>query len=133
MSCARTLKYAKRLALIAPEALAATKLAINRGADASGFPQCPAGRADLVAPLYAATTEVGGHFEEIRSTDGLQDSAEVAARPVRGGWRWALKRAQFAAFGAQRLFPSRRESYLLPHAHFRASEEGIHHGVSAHS
>jgi len=50
MSCARTLKHAKRLALIAPEALAATKLAINRGADASGFPQCPAGRARLGGP-----------------------------------------------------------------------------------
>src|SRR5215467_8255504 len=34
---AATLKYAKRLALIAPEALAATKLAINRGMDDAGF------------------------------------------------------------------------------------------------
>jgi len=31
-----TLKFARRMALIAPEALAATKLAINRGADAAG-------------------------------------------------------------------------------------------------
>src|SRR5579864_4863008 len=32
-----TINYARRLVLIAPEALAATKLAINRGADAAGF------------------------------------------------------------------------------------------------
>src|SRR6516162_7296813 len=32
-----TLKFAQRMALIAPEALATTKLAINRGADATGF------------------------------------------------------------------------------------------------
>src|SRR5262249_12346996 len=32
-----TLKFARRMALIAPEALATTKLAINRGADAAGF------------------------------------------------------------------------------------------------
>ena len=31
---AATMKYAKRLSLIAPEALAAAKLAVNRGLDA---------------------------------------------------------------------------------------------------
>src|SRR6058998_266387 len=34
---AETLKFARRMALIAPEALAGTKRAINRGADAAGF------------------------------------------------------------------------------------------------
>ncbi len=34
---AATMKYAERLALIAPEALAAAKLAVNRGLDAAGF------------------------------------------------------------------------------------------------
>src|SRR5215467_4757474 len=34
---AATMKFARRLALISPEALAATKLAISRGADAAGF------------------------------------------------------------------------------------------------
>jgi enoyl-CoA hydratase len=67
-----TLKYAKRLALIAPEALAATKLAINRGADAGGFRNALQAGLDVVAPLYAATTEVGRQFEEIRSRDGLK-------------------------------------------------------------
>jgi enoyl-CoA hydratase/carnithine racemase len=67
-----TLKYAKRLALISPEALAATKLAINRGADASGFRSALQAGVDVVAPLYAATTEVGREFEEIRSKQGLK-------------------------------------------------------------
>jgi enoyl-CoA hydratase/carnithine racemase len=67
-----TLKYAKRLALISPEALAATKLAINRGIEASGFRNALAAGLDVVAPLYAATTEVGRQFEEIRAKDGLK-------------------------------------------------------------
>lgn len=69
---AATLKYARRLALIAPEALAATKLAINRGADACGFRNALQASLDVVAPLYAATTEVGREFEEIRSRQGLK-------------------------------------------------------------
>jgi enoyl-CoA hydratase len=67
-----TLKYAKRLALMAPEALAATKLAINRGAEAGGFRNALQAGLDVVAPLYAATTEVGKQFEEIRGKDGLK-------------------------------------------------------------
>ena len=67
-----TLKYARRLALMAPEALAATKLAINRGADAGGFRNALQAGLDVLAPLYAATTEVGRQFEEIRSQQGLK-------------------------------------------------------------
>jgi enoyl-CoA hydratase/carnithine racemase len=67
-----TLKYAKRLALIAPEALAASKLAINRGAEAAGFRNAIHAGLDVLAPLYSATTEVGKQFEEIRSRDGLK-------------------------------------------------------------
>jgi enoyl-CoA hydratase/carnithine racemase len=67
-----TLKYAKRLALIAPEALAAAKLAINRGAEAAGFREAIQSGLDVSAPLYAATTEVGKEFEEIRSRQGLK-------------------------------------------------------------
>jgi enoyl-CoA hydratase/carnithine racemase len=69
---AATLKYARRLALIAPEALAAAKLAVNRGAEAAGFRNALQAALDVCAPLYAATTEVGGQFEEIRSRDGLK-------------------------------------------------------------
>jgi enoyl-CoA hydratase/carnithine racemase len=69
---AATLKYAKRLALIAPEALAAAKLAVNRGAEAAGFRNGIKTGLDVCAPLYAATTEVGDEFEAIRSRDGLK-------------------------------------------------------------
>ena len=68
---AATMKYAKRLALIAPEALAATKLAINRGADAAGFRNAMQAGIDVVAPLYAATTEVSTEFREKTQKEGL--------------------------------------------------------------
>jgi enoyl-CoA hydratase len=66
-----TLKYACRLALIAPEALYAAKLAINRGAAAGGFHNAMNAGLDIVAPLYAARTEVGQRFNEITRKDGL--------------------------------------------------------------
>jgi enoyl-CoA hydratase/carnithine racemase len=66
-----TLKYARRLALIAPEALYAAKLAVNRGADAAGFHNAMNAGLDIVAPLYAARTEVGERFNEITRKDGL--------------------------------------------------------------
>ena len=68
---AATLKLARRLALISPEALAATKLAINRGADAAGFRNAIRAGLDVLAPLYAARTEVGMKFDEIREKEGL--------------------------------------------------------------
>lgn len=67
-----TLKYAKRLALISPEALTTTKLAINRGMEDAGFRNALQSGLDAVAPLYAATTEVGRQFDEIRARDGLK-------------------------------------------------------------
>ena len=60
-----------RLALISPEALAATKLAVNRGADAAGFRNAIRAGLDVLAPLYAARTEVGMKFDEIREKEGL--------------------------------------------------------------
>ena len=68
---AATLKFARRLALISPEALAATKVALNRGADAAGFRNAIRAGLDVLAPLYAARTEVGAKFDEIREKDGL--------------------------------------------------------------
>jgi enoyl-CoA hydratase len=67
-----TLKYAKRLTLISPEALRATKRAINRGIEDAGFRNAIQSGLDVVAPLYAASTEVGRQFDEIRSKDGLK-------------------------------------------------------------
>jgi len=69
---AATMKYAQRLALIAPEALAAAKLAINRGLDAAGFRNALNAGLDVLAPLYAATTEVGRAFDEIKAQQGLK-------------------------------------------------------------
>ena len=39
--------------------LAAAKLAVNRGLDAAGFRNALNAGLDVLAPLYAATTEVG--------------------------------------------------------------------------
>jgi enoyl-CoA hydratase/carnithine racemase len=69
---AATMKYAKRLALIAPEALAAAKLAVNRGLDAAGFNTALNAGLDVLGPLYAATTDVGKKFDEIKAKDGLK-------------------------------------------------------------
>jgi len=68
---AATLNFARRMALISPEALAATKLAINRGADAAGLRTAIRAGLDVLAPLYAARTEVGMKFDEIREREGL--------------------------------------------------------------
>jgi len=68
---AASLKFAKRLALISPEALYWTKLSINRGADAGGFRNAMHAGVDIVSPLYAAKTEEGMKFQEIKTKDGL--------------------------------------------------------------
>ena len=68
---AATMKLARRISLISPEALAGTKLAINRGADAAGFRNAIRAGLDVLAPLYAARTDVGMKFDEIREKDGL--------------------------------------------------------------
>jgi enoyl-CoA hydratase/carnithine racemase len=73
------MKFARRMALISPEALMATKLALSRGADAAGFRNAIRAGLDILAPLYAARTEVGNKFDEIREKDGL-----VAALRWRG-------------------------------------------------
>jgi enoyl-CoA hydratase len=73
-------KYAKRLALISPEVLALTKLAISRGAEAAGFRSAVNLGLDIVAPLYAAQTEAGMKFKDITDKEGLG-----AALKWRGG------------------------------------------------
>ena len=66
-----SLSYAKRLSLISPEALYATKRAINRVADASGFRTALYAGLDVVGPLYATTTELGTRFRNIATTEGV--------------------------------------------------------------
>jgi enoyl-CoA hydratase/carnithine racemase len=66
-----SLAWAKRLALISPEALYATKLAINRGADAAGFTNRIHMGLDVVAPLYATKTELGARFRDMVAAEGV--------------------------------------------------------------
>src|SRR5258708_35778695 len=67
----KSLAFAKRLSQISPEALYATKLAINRGADAAGFTNRINAGLDVVAPLYATKTEIGAKFREMATTEGV--------------------------------------------------------------
>ena len=66
-----SLKFAKRLSLISPEALYATKRAVNRVADAAGFHTALYAGLDVVGPLYATTTEHGARFRQIATTEGV--------------------------------------------------------------
>ena len=66
-----TMKFARRMANVSPEALVATKLSINRGADAAGFRNAMQSGLDVVAPLYAAKTEAGMQFHDITQKEGL--------------------------------------------------------------
>ena len=66
-----SLRYSKRLSLISPEALYATKRAVNRGADAAGFRTALYAGLDVVGPLYASSTEFGQKFREIVAAEGV--------------------------------------------------------------
>jgi enoyl-CoA hydratase/carnithine racemase len=66
-----SLDYAKRLSLISPEALYATKRAVNRVADTAGFRAALYAGLDVVGPLYATSTEAGARFREIARTEGV--------------------------------------------------------------
>jgi enoyl-CoA hydratase len=68
---AESLKYAKRLSLISPEALYATKRAVNGVADATGFRAGLYSGLDIVGPLYATKTELGTRFREIAQSEGV--------------------------------------------------------------
>src|ERR1700730_15834996 len=94
---AATLKYARRLALIAPEALKATKRAVNRGIEDAGFRNALQSGLDVVAPLYAATTEVGRQFDDIRAKDGLKAALK---------WRHAQFQEEEEEFGAASAAPA---------------------------
>jgi enoyl-CoA hydratase/carnithine racemase len=64
--------FAHRMALISPETLIATKLAINRGAEAAGFDSAIHAGLDVLAPLYAARTEVRAEMQAISSKEGFR-------------------------------------------------------------
>jgi len=66
-----SLRYAKRLSLISPEALYAAKRGINRGADAAGFRTALYAGLDILGPLYATKTEFGQQFRDIVQSEGV--------------------------------------------------------------
>ncbi len=68
---AETMRYARRCAVIAPEALKATKKAINGAAETMGLRAALAHANDINAQLYATQTEVYRKFAEVRDRDGL--------------------------------------------------------------
>jgi enoyl-CoA hydratase len=78
-----SLRYAKRLSLISPEALFATKRAVNRGADAAGFRTALYAGLDVVGPLYATKTEFGTKFRDIVATEGVPAAVKWRAAQFR--------------------------------------------------
>jgi enoyl-CoA hydratase len=66
-----SLSWAKRLALISPEALYAAKRAVNRSADAAGFRTALYAGLDVVGPLYATRTELGVKFRDLAAAEGV--------------------------------------------------------------
>ncbi len=78
-----TLKYAKRLALISPEALRWGKRVINRGAEIAGFRAAIETGADAFVSLYATKTEVGAEFGRIVGDQGLKAALEWRAAQFR--------------------------------------------------
>jgi len=80
---AATVKYAKRLSLISPEALRWGKRIINRGAEIAGMRSAIEAGVDSFVSLYATQTEVGREFGRRVGEGGLKAALE---------WR----RAQFA-------------------------------------
>jgi len=81
---AASLAYAKRLSLISPEALYATKRAVNRVADAAGFRTALYSGLDVVGPLYATATEHGTKFREIARTEGVPAAVKWRSEQFQG-------------------------------------------------
>jgi enoyl-CoA hydratase/carnithine racemase len=82
--CRASLNYAKRLSLISPEALYATKRAVNRVADATGFRTALYAGLDVVGPLYATTTELGARFRTIATTEGVPAAVRWRSKQFEG-------------------------------------------------
>jgi enoyl-CoA hydratase len=79
-----SLNYAKRLSLISPQALYATKRAVNRVADATGFRTALYAGLDVVGPLYATGTEHGTRFREIARTEGVPAAVQWRSAQFKG-------------------------------------------------
>ena len=77
-----TLKYARRLALIGPEALFCARTSINRILEAQGIHMAFNSSVDLIAPTYATESQVHRDFQ-----------AKVAELGLAGAFKW--RRDQF--------------------------------------
>lgn len=77
-----TLKYARRLALIGPEALFCARTSINRILEAQGIRMAFNSSVDLIAPTYATESRVHRDFQ-----------AKVAELGLAGAFKW--RRDQF--------------------------------------
>jgi enoyl-CoA hydratase len=78
-----TMKYAKRLSLISPEALRWGKRVINRGAEIDGFRAALEAGVDSFVSLYAIKTEVGKEFSRIVQEQNLKAALEWRAAQFR--------------------------------------------------
>ena len=77
-----TLKYARRLALIGPEALFCARTSINRILEAQGIRMAFNSSVDLIAPTYATESQVHRDFQ-----------AKVEELGLAGAFKW--RRNQF--------------------------------------
>ena len=71
-----TMRYARRLALISPEALRWGKRVINRGAEIAGLRSAVEAGVDSFVSLYATQTEVGREFGRRVQQEGLKAALE---------------------------------------------------------
>jgi enoyl-CoA hydratase len=78
-----TMKYAKRLSLISPEALRWGKRVINRGAEIAGFRAALEAGVDSFVSLYATQTDVGKEFGRIVAEKNLKAALEWRASQFR--------------------------------------------------
>ena len=78
-----TMKYAKRLSLISPEALRWGKRVINRGAEIAGFRTALEAGVDSYVSLYAIKTDVGKEFGRIVQEQNLKAALEWRAAQFR--------------------------------------------------
>ena len=66
-----TLRYARRVSAIAPEALQTIKASINRGAEIAGIRQAISYGVETGAMLDAIVTDTYRKFQEVREREGL--------------------------------------------------------------
>ena len=78
-----TMKYAKRLSLISPEALRWGKRVINRGAEIAGFRAALEAGVDSFVSLYATQSDVGQEFGRIVAEKNLKAALEWRAAQFR--------------------------------------------------